>query len=139
MSVSVKVSVKDKDRCAGCQACMAACSRHNGVGGLAGTRISVRSDGGMEKGFVVVVCRACPDPPCARVCPTPALTTLNNPGVQFNADLCIGCQNCVNACPFGAIYWNNEQAKPQVCNYCGYCVKYCLYDVIVMQPRQKKE
>jgi len=35
-----------------------------------------RCVGGMERGFTVVVCRACNDPPCAKVCPTGALENL---------------------------------------------------------------
>jgi Fe-S-cluster-containing dehydrogenase component len=35
-----------------------------------------------RKGFVVVVCRACPDPPCARVCPTDALLPVQGGGVR---------------------------------------------------------
>jgi ferredoxin len=67
-----RLSVIDVDRCVGCQSCMFACARRLGEGGLASACIGVRSAGGIRRGFVVV-CRACPDPPCARVCPTDAL------------------------------------------------------------------
>jgi Fe-S-cluster-containing dehydrogenase component len=87
----------------------------------------------MRRGFVVVVCRACTDPPCARVCPTDALTPLAGGGVRLQADLCIGCGNCVETCPFGAIFWDTEQNKPQVCVYCGYCTPYCPYDVLALE------
>ncbi len=80
-----------------------------------------------------MVCRACPDPPCARVCPTDALIPRAGGGVRLQADLCIGCGNCVEACPFGAIFWDTEQNKPQVCVYCGYCAPYCPYDVLALE------
>lgn len=112
---------------------MFACTRRLGEGGLASSCIGVRSAGGIRKGFVVIVCRACSDPPCARVCPTDALTFREGGGVKFTAAECIGCGNCVEACPFGAVFWDAEQHKPQICVYCGYCAKYCPYQVIALE------
>jgi len=128
-----RLSVVDIDRCVGCQCCMFACARRLGQGGLAAACIGVRSAGGIRKGFTVVVCRACPDPPCARVCPTDALRPRKGGGVHLDANHCIGCGNCVEACPFGAIFWDREQEKPLVCVYCGYCASYCPYDVLVYE------
>ena len=68
-----RLAVVDAERCVGCQACMFACARRFGEGGLANSCIGVRSAGGVRKGYVVIVCRACQNPPCARVCPTDAL------------------------------------------------------------------
>jgi carbon-monoxide dehydrogenase iron sulfur subunit len=131
--VAKRLSVIDIDRCVGCQACMFACVRRLGRGGLDGTCIHVHSGGGMGKGFVVVVCRACLEAPCARVCPTEALIIREEGGVKFKPDLCIGCQNCVEACPFGAVFWDQGRDKPQICVYCGYCAPYCPYDVLALE------
>lgn len=128
-----RLSVIDVDRCVGCQACMFACVRRLGAGGLEGSCIHVRSAGGIRKGFVVIVCRACADPPCARVCPTDALVAREGGGVRLRAALCIGCENCVDACPFGAVFWDLEQNKPEICVYCGYCAPYCPYDVLALE------
>lgn len=128
-----RLSVIDIDRCVGCQACMFACSRRLGRGGLADSCIHVKSAGGFRKGFTAIVCHACPEAPCARVCPTDALSFREGGGVKLKPDLCIGCENCVEACPFGAVLWNSIENKPQICVHCGYCVPYCPYDVLVME------
>jgi len=128
-----RLSVIDVDRCVGCQACMFACVRRLGLGGLEGTCIHVNSAGGFRKGFVVIVCRACTEAPCAKVCPTDALIFRDGGGVKFKADLCFGCENCVEACPFGAVFWDAVTSKPQICVYCGYCVPYCPYDVLALE------
>ncbi len=128
-----RLALLDKERCVGCQSCMFACARRPGVGGLAATSIWVRSAGGVRKGYVVIVCRACTDPPCALVCPTDALQLRPGGGVRLKAELCIGCRNCVEECVFGAVNWDSEQNKPEICVHCGYCVPYCPYDVLAME------
>ena len=128
-----RLSVIDVDRCVGCQACMFACVRRLGQGGLDGTCIHIQSAGGIRKGFVVIVCRACHQAPCARVCPTDALTLREGGGVKLKPELCIGCENCVEACPFGAVFWDQGTNKPQICIYCGYCAQYCPYDVLALE------
>ena len=125
-----RLAIQDNERCVGCQSCMFACARRPGVGGLAGTSIWVRSAGGIRKGFVVIVCRACPDPPCARVCPTDALLLRPGGGVRLKPELCIGCRNCQEACPYGAVLWDADEDKPDICVHCGYCAAYCPYDVL---------
>lgn len=128
-----RLAVIDVDLCVGCQSCMFACSRRFGDAGLASSAILVKSVGGVERGFTVIVCRACKDPPCARVCPVDALDVREGGGVILDASTCIGCGFCTEACPYGAIFWSEEQNKPIVCVYCGYCADYCPYDVIALE------
>lgn len=128
-----RLSVVDMDRCVGCQSCMFACARRQGDGGLGTACIGVRSAGGIRKGFVVVVCRACPDPPCANVCPTDALQIRPGGGVRLRPERCIACGRCAEACPFGAVFRDHHTGKPLICVYCGYCARFCPYDVIELQ------
>lgn len=132
-----RLSVIDIDRCVGCQACMFACARRLGHGGLEDSSIHIRSAGGIRKGFVAIVCRACTSPPCARVCPTDALTARDGGGVTLKPELCIGCMNCVEACPFGAVLWSTADMKPRICVYCGYCAAYCPYDVLALEELEE--
>ena len=128
----MRLEVVDADLCVGCQSCMFACSRKSGTPGLAKSSIGVRSAGGMERGFVVVVCRACGEPPCATVCPTDALERRTGGGVKVREDRCIGCRRCLDACVVGAVYWDDAIEKPMICIHCGYCVRYCPHGVLAI-------
>lgn len=125
-----RLEVLDPDLCVGCQLCMFACSRRAGTAGLARSCIGVKSAGGMERGFVVVVCRACAEPPCAAACPTDALTLRKGGGVRLDSTKCTGCGHCATACVVGAVYWDGERNKPMICVHCGYCVDYCPHGVL---------
>ena len=128
-----RVSVVDVELCVGCMSCVFACNRRFGDGGVAKSAIKVLSIGGVERGFTVVVCRACPDPPCAAACPTEALKRREGGGVVLDHTKCVGCGNCVRACPYGAVLWDEESNKPIVCVHCGYCTQYCPYGVIKLE------
>ena len=130
-----KLVVVDTELCVGCQVCMFACARRFGEAGVARSSIMVRSIGGMEKGFKVIVCNACVDPPCASVCPVDALTPKEGGGVRLNAALCIGCGRCAEACMIGAVQWDAEINKPMICVQCGYCVGYCPHGVLALEER----
>jgi len=48
----------------------------------------------------------------------------------FESAKCTSCGACREACPFGAVFWDADRQEPLICVYCGYCAKYCAYDVI---------
>ncbi|MEM2025402.1 MAG: 4Fe-4S dicluster domain-containing protein [Desulfurococcaceae archaeon] len=133
--MSSRISVIDVEKCIGCYSCMFACSRlRRGEVGLSKSAIQVRSAGGIERGFVVVVCRACVDPPCAKSCPTGALKPRPGGGVVLDESACSSCRNCYEACIIKAIAWDEEDDKPITCRYCGYCAKFCPHKVIALEP-----
>lgn len=132
----MRLGVLDTERCVGCQICMFACSRREDGAGLARTCIGVRSVGGMERGFTVVVCRACQDPPCAKVCSTGALKLRRGGGVRLDPTKCIGCGHCRDACLIGAIFWDDEIQKPMICIHCGSCAKFCPHGVLGLERRE---
>jgi len=134
----MRLAVVDSERCVGCQCCMFACARRH-ASGLADSCIGVRSSGGMERGFSVIVCRACGDPPCARVCPEEALQRRNGGGVELVPERCIGCGHCRTACVLGAVFWNEETNKPMICNHCGYCARFCPHSVLKVEKYEVAE
>jgi Fe-S-cluster-containing dehydrogenase component len=128
-----RLVVVDPNMCVGCQLCMEACSNRFGYVGPTKSAIYVRSAGGVERGFVIIVCRACKDPPCARVCPTDALSLRPGGGVILSPGRCIGCGNCVSACDIGAVMWDYDSMKPLICTHCGYCVGFCPHNVLALE------
>ncbi|UCG04660.1 MAG: hypothetical protein JSW11_11180 [Candidatus Heimdallarchaeota archaeon] len=73
---------------------------------LSGDRssIHVRTVGGYEGSFVVVVCRGCLDPPCVSVCPIEGAIRRREKGggVLIDRTICNSedCHHeCVDACP----------------------------------------
>ncbi len=125
-----RLVVLDYDKCVGCSLCMLACSRRMGEIGVGKSAILVRSAGGVERGFTIIVCRSCVDPPCARVCPTGALRKKQGGGVVLDQNKCIGCGLCREACIIGAVMWDPALNKPVICVHCGYCVEYCPHGVL---------
>ena len=65
------------------------------------------------------VCVACAHAPCVQVCPTgachPALTGV---GIRVDEAKCIGCRECLLACPFGAVAIHPQRRKVFVCDTC---------------------
>jgi Fe-S-cluster-containing dehydrogenase component len=62
--------------------------------------------------FVPTLCLQCEKAYCVEVCPTPALTKNDQTGVvDFDKDKCIGCKQCIIACPWGSIKQDVVLAK----------------------------
>jgi formate dehydrogenase iron-sulfur subunit len=51
---------------------------------------------------VPMQCYHCENAPCVSVCPVDALVKKEDGFVDVRDDVCIGCQYCLSACPFGA-------------------------------------
>nr|WP_246599746.1 4Fe-4S dicluster domain-containing protein [Gordonibacter massiliensis (ex Traore et al. 2017)] len=59
-----------------------------------------------------VGCHHCAEAPCADACPTGCLYT-DDEHVGVHPDKCIGCRNCVLACPYGAVDIVTRPAPPE--------------------------
>jgi Fe-S-cluster-containing dehydrogenase component len=66
-----------------------------------------------------VVCMHCEDPTCARVCPADAIKQDENGIVHSSLKpRCIGCSNCVLACPFGVPQYVAQIDQMMKCDMC---------------------
>lgn len=90
----------DPGLCIGCQTCMAGCmSKHSVPGDLPKARLNVVMTLTVS---APIACHHCVDAPCVNVCPEGALYHEGD-RVAIRQTRCIGCRNCVQACPFGAV------------------------------------
>ena len=95
----------DQTRCAGCKTCQVACKDKNrlGVGPVVRKVVSrqVGSFPTIKMYHVSASCNHCETPACMAKCPTGALSKNEDGAVVRDAEACIGCSSCVNACPYG--------------------------------------
>jgi formate dehydrogenase iron-sulfur subunit len=112
----------DVEACIDCGGCVVACKRTwdvprdeqrisistmlEGQEGAEG--MNAASGRAMEQGVspgetsVPMQCYHCENAPCVSVCPTDSLLKTEEGSVDVRDNLCIGCQYCLSACPFGA-------------------------------------
>lgn len=118
--MAVKSIFMDPSRCIGCRACEAACREcdtHKGESMIMVDFI----DRGMSVATQPTLRMHCQDPvaPCAQVCPVMAiLITPDGVVQQAEPSRCIGCRNCVYACPFGVPKFDIEARLMKKCNLC---------------------
>lgn len=113
----------DLNRCVGCGACVLACRIENDLPeGVAWRRIltlNLRRAGSGPTYHFSLACHHCDDPPCARGCPSGALTKRPDGIVFLNEDLCLGCRYCEMACPFGAPAFDSVAKVMTKCHLCA--------------------
>jgi protein NrfC len=118
--------VYDSRRCAGCLSCMLACSLvHDGETSTSLSRIQV-SRAVLTRypyDIQIAVCRQCPEPMCVQNCPTGAAHVSTKYGNirMIDAEKCIGCGNCLKACPHTPhrTIWKPAVQKSTKCDLCA--------------------
>jgi tetrathionate reductase subunit B len=131
----VKVFVVDTTKCNGCYNCQIACKdEHCGNDwtpyakpqpetGQFWMKMNefVRGNAPQVKmSYVPVMCQHCDDAPCIAACDDGGITRRDDGLVIINPKTCTGCMNCVDACPYGAIYFNSHLSLAQKCTGCAH-------------------
>jgi len=104
----------NKNICIGCHSCEVACKQEHGLG--VGPRL-VRV---IEKSpdFIPVYCHHCAKAPCKESCPVGAITRDEKGIVLIDKELCIGCRDCIEQCPFGVMQYDYHQELAIKCDLC---------------------
>ena len=108
----------DPNRCIGCRACVQACSECDTHKGHAMIHLEY-VDRAHSTQTVPVVCMHCEVPTCAEVCPADAIKK-GEDGIVRSAlkARCVGCSNCVLACPFGVPKMHSDFDLMMKCDLC---------------------
>ena len=73
--------------------------------------------------FSCMRCNHCTNAPCVTICPVNALEKRKDGIVDLDRDACIGCRACMQACPYDAIYLNEDLGAAEKCHFCAHRVE----------------
>jgi formate dehydrogenase iron-sulfur subunit len=134
----------DTTVCIGCKACEVACKEWNQLPATNGGRNTMSGDSydntrrldGIHWRHVKFieqfgadrvdgrwlmmsdVCKHCVRAGCLEVCPTGAIVRTEFDTVVIQSDVCNGCRDCIAACPYDVIGFNEETGLAQKCTFC---------------------
>lgn len=131
-----KAFIIDVSRCNGCYACQIVCKDEH-VGndwtpyakpqpdtGQFWVKINETVRGTVPKVKVAYrphLCMHCDKAPCMEACPIEGAIYKRSDGlVIIDPVKCTGCKNCVDSCPYDAIYFNEDLNIAQKCTGCAH-------------------
>jgi len=72
----------------------------------------------VDVSYLPVPCMHCDNPPCVKKSKNKAIQKRKDGIVIIDPEKAKGQKDLVDACPYGAIWWNEEKAVPQKCTFC---------------------
>jgi len=133
-----KVMIIDVAICNGCYNCQIACKDEH-VGndwtpyakpqpdtGQFWTKVEEIVRGTVPKvkmAYMHSICQHCDDAPCIKACPEKAIYKRDKDGIVIiDPTKCRGSRLCVDACPYGVIYYNWDLNLAQKCTFCAHLI-----------------
>lgn len=118
----------DVSLCIGCGMCERQCiMAHHNIG-----LMDVKLDNPLQRARcktyrqpdlkAAVHCRHCENAPCMSACPVNAISKRNDSMIFVDENICIGCRECVLACPFGAVRMAPVEEGRIVATKCDLCI-----------------
>ncbi|HZN52490.1 MAG TPA: 4Fe-4S dicluster domain-containing protein [Methylomirabilota bacterium] len=129
----------DTTLCIGCKACEVACKEWNQLPGHPArfgdgydntgqldeqnwrhVQFHERSTpkGGVAWSMMSDVCKHCALASCMEVCPTNAIIRTEFDTVYIQPDVCNGCRDCIAACPYHVIGFDETTGLARKCTFC---------------------
>jgi Fe-S-cluster-containing dehydrogenase component len=97
--------------------------------------------------YTPLFCAHCADAPCARACAASAFERRDDGLLILSPEKCTGCMTCIDACPQGAIFFNEDLHIAQKCTGCAHlldngwdvprCVDACAHDAILYKEESE--
>ena len=133
------VKLIDTTLCTACRGCQVACKQWNELPGLRTKQLGtyqnppdlqwntwtlirfqeyVNEKGAFKWLFRKDGCMHCTDAACVKVCPSGALYYSEYGTVGIHHERCIGCKECVTACPFDIPRYDGATDKVYKCDLC---------------------
>lgn len=131
-----KVFIFDVSKCSGCRNCQIACkdehvdndwspyAKPQPDTGQFWNRIEEKVRGQVPKvkvAYTLHMCQHCDDAPCMKAAPD-AVYKRDDGLVIIDPEKAKGCEKLAQACPYGAIFWNEKLELPQKCTGCAHLV-----------------
>ncbi len=114
----------DKNRCIHCKACEVHCQAKNAMPPDLKLGVHTSSRLEMKNGRPVMnasyrSCYHCKEPACVEICPTDAMRIREEDGlVYMEPSLCIGCEACIDECPWHIPVFNEATNVVMKCDFC---------------------
>lgn len=131
----MKALVIDINKCNGCYNCQIACKDEH-VGndwtpyakpqpntGQFWVKVTDMVRGSVPKvkvSYMLDICQHCDDAPCIPACRQSAIYKRDDGIVIIDPEKCTGSRNCADACPYDAIYFNEDLNIAQKCTMCAH-------------------
>ena len=135
-----KFILSDIEKCTGCGRCTLACSALK-EGVFLPTRSRIHFVNFPRHGLSVPnICFHCEEPACAEACPVDSISRNETGAVVVDRDTCTGCGQCMEACPYGMV-WLDDEDLAYKCDLCGgdpECVKVCQPNAIIYAEPDKR-